>query len=69
MKTNEWICPKGHAFVLRSGNFACLDEDLMYLDPKIGADDSPCGGCTRTLQEGCALNVARYFEVVRQNEH
>lgn len=70
-KTKEWICPKGHTFTLRSGYFRDGDECRTYLDPKIGAEDSPClsdrlygfnGGCTEEEQEGCVLTVAAYFE-------
>jgi hypothetical protein len=64
MNKNEWVCPKGHVFTLESGNFG--DECRAYLEPKIGAVDSPCddfiSGCTEEMREGCVLTVAAHFE-------
>lgn len=62
MNKNEWVCPKGHTFTLRSDYFACLDEHQTYLDPKIRAEDSPCGGCSEHMQDACFLAVVVHFE-------
>jgi hypothetical protein len=62
MDPTKWICPKGHTFTLRSDFFSYLGEHLTYLDPKIRADDSPCGGCTEYMQDACVLAVAVHFE-------
>lgn len=66
MNKNKWVCPKGHTFTLRSGYFACRGEYQTYLDPKIGAEDSPCEdfiiGCTEYMRDACLLAVVAYFE-------
>ena len=61
MKEKTWQCPRGHTFTLRSEYFACIGEYQVYLDPKIGADDSPCGSCTDEMQSGCILTMAACF--------
>ena len=58
----NWVCPKGHTFTLRSDYFTYLGEYQAYLDPKIRAEDSPCGGCSEYMQDACIFEVVAHFE-------